>query len=234
MDEYGETADQFERYGGYDIDYRIDIVLRRLGRGHIARDRQFGTLSGGEKARVGLALLLLQSPDVLLLDEPTNHLDFATMRWLEDYLQGYRGAILVVSHDREFLNHIATAIVEIDEHTRTAKRYSGDYDSYHRAKAAGAPASGCAITPSSRRRSRRCGIAIKQTAHRNSNYRAHTDSDKFVVNTKSATHAATVSKRIHVAEEKLKRIEADPIPSRRRNCTSKRLSTRRRSRGGCR
>ena len=134
MDAYGEAADQFERYGGYDIDYRIDIVLGGLGVAHLARDRQFGTLSGGEKARVGLALLLLQSPDVLLLDEPTNHLDFASMNWLEEYLRAYRGAILVVSHDRQFLNRIATAIVEIDEHTRTAKRYSGDYDSYHRAK----------------------------------------------------------------------------------------------------
>ncbi|MFN8447522.1 MAG: ATP-binding cassette domain-containing protein [Anaerolineae bacterium] len=74
--------------------YRIGtIVLTGLGVAHLARNRAFGTLSGGEKARVGLALLLLQSPDVLLLDEPTNHLDFATMRWLEEYLRGYRGAM---------------------------------------------------------------------------------------------------------------------------------------------
>ncbi len=211
MDEYGETADRFERYGGYEIDYRVDLVLTGLGVAALPRNRPFGTLSGGEKARVGLALLLLQSPDVLLLDEPTNHLDFATMRWLEDYLQGYRGAILVVSHDREFLNHVATAIVELDEHSRTAKRYSGDYDSYHRAKAH-ERLQWVQNYVQQQQEIKELRIAIKQTAHQNSNYRAHTDNDKFVVNIKRSTHDATVSKRIHVAEEKLKRIEADPIP----------------------
>ncbi len=183
MDDYGEAADRFERYGGYEIDYRIDLVLTGLGVAAIPRDRQFGTLSGGEKARVGLALLLLQSPDVLLLDEPTNHLDFATMRWLEDYLQGYRGAILVVSHDREFLNRIATAIIELDEHSRTAKRYSGDYDSYHRAKAQERQ-QWQQDYAQQQEEIKELRIAIKQTAHRNSNYRAHTDNDKFVVNIK--------------------------------------------------
>ncbi len=211
MAEYGEAADRFERYGGYEIDYRIDLVLTGLGVAAIPRDRQFGTLSGGEKARVGLALLLLQSPDVLLLDEPTNHLDFATMHWLEDYLQGYRGVILVVSHDREFLNRIATAIVELDEHSRTAKRFSGGYDSYHRAKAQ-ERLQWLRDYAQQQEEIKELRIAIKQTARRNSNYRAHTDGDKFIINTKRATHDHTVSKRIHVAEEKLKRIEADPIP----------------------
>ncbi len=211
MARYGDAADQFERYGGYDLAYRVDIVLTGLGVAHLARDRQFGTLSGGEKARVGLALLLLQAPDVLLLDEPTNHLDFATMRWLEDYLRGYRGAMLVVSHDREFLNHVATAIVEIDEQTRTVKRYSGDYDSYHRAKRQERE-KWVRDYAQQQDEIKELRIAIKQTAHRNSNYRAHSDNDKFVINTKKETHASTVSKRIKVAEEKLKRIEADPIP----------------------
>ncbi|MCZ2098145.1 MAG: ATP-binding cassette domain-containing protein, partial [Anaerolineae bacterium] len=179
MAHYGDAADQFERYGGYDLDYRIDIVLTGLGVAHLARDRQFGTLSGGEKARVRLALLLLQSADVLLLDEPTNHLDFDTMNWLENYLRGYRGAILVVSHDREFLNRIATAIVEIDEHTRTAKRYSGDYDSYHRAKRQERE-KWVREYAQQQEEIKELRIAIKQTAHRNSNYRAHTDNDKFV------------------------------------------------------
>ena len=211
MTQYGNASDQFERYGGYDIEYRIDIVLQGLGVAHLARDRQFGTLSGGEKARVGLALLLLQAPDVLLLDEPTNHLDFATMKWLEEYLRGYRGAILAVSHDREFLNRIATAIVEIDEHTHSAKRYSGNYDTYQRAKLQ-EKLKWIRDYAEQQEEIKALRIEIKQTAHQNSNYRAHTDNDKFVLGIKRSTHADTVSKRVRSAEEKLKRIEADPIP----------------------
>ncbi len=184
MSEYGETADQFERYGGYEIGYRIDIVLSGLDVASIARDRTFGTLSGGEKARVGLAMLLLQSPDVLLLDEPTNHLDFATMHWLENYLQGYRGAILVVSHDRQFLNRIATAMVEIDEHSRSAKRYSGDYDTYQRAKAQERQ-QWVRDYAQQQEEIKALRIALKETAHSNANYRAHTDNDKFTVGQKS-------------------------------------------------
>ncbi len=211
MTEYGDASEAFERYGGYDLDYRIDLVLAGLGVAHIARDRAFGTLSGGEKARVGLALLLLQSPDILLLDEPTNHLDFATMRWLEDYLRGYHGAILAVSHDREFLNHVATAIVEIDEHSRAAKRYSGDYDSYRRARAQ-ERAKWERDYASQQDELKALRIALKQTARQNSNYRAHTDNDKFVRNGKKATHDDTVAQRVSAVAEKLKRIEADPIP----------------------
>ncbi len=209
--EYGEAADQFERYGGYNLDYRIDTVLSGLGVAQIARDRLFGTLSGGEKARVGLAMLLLQAPDVLLLDEPTNHLDFMTMNWLEEYLQSYRGAMLVVSHDRQFLNRIATAIIEIDEHSRSAKRYSGNYDTYQRAKAQ-ERLKWEQDYAAQQEEIKELRIAIKQTARQNQNYRAHTDNDKFVLYIKQQTHAETVSKRVKVAEEKLRRIEADPIP----------------------
>jgi macrolide transport system ATP-binding/permease protein len=211
MMEYGEASGQFERYGGYEMDHRTDTVLAGLGVAHIPRERQFATLSGGEKARVGLAMLLLQAPDVLLLDEPTNHLDLASLNWLEGYLQAYRGGILIVSHDRQFLNRAVNAIVELDEHSRTARRYSGNYDAYHQAKA-------------QERRQweieyerqqeeiKALRLQIKETARRNSNYRAHTDSDKYIRNAKIATHDRTVSKRVHAAEEKLKRIEADPIP----------------------
>jgi macrolide transport system ATP-binding/permease protein len=134
MMRYGEVSEQFERAGGYDLDYRVEIVLAGLGVDHLRRDRLFATLSGGEKARVGLALLLLRAPDVLLLDEPTNHLDAARLEWLEGYLQTYRGAVLIVSHDRQFLNRTVTAIVEIEEHSRGAKRYTGNYDAYVAAK----------------------------------------------------------------------------------------------------
>ncbi len=211
MREYGDVTDQFERYGGYDIEYRIDLVLQGLGVAHLARERVFDTLSGGEKARVGLAMLLLQAPDVLLLDEPTNHLDFATMNWLEDYLRGYRGAILVVSHDREFLNRTATAIVEIDEHSRTAKRYSGNYDTYQRAKAQ-ERLKWLLDYARQQEEIKELRLQVKETARNNNNYRAHTDNDKFVLGIKKNTHADTVSKRVRAAEEKLRRIEENLIP----------------------
>jgi macrolide transport system ATP-binding/permease protein len=211
MAEYGEVTAQFEHYGGYELDYRLDQVFDGLGIGHIPRNRLFGSLSGGEKSRVGLALLLLGAYDVLLLDEPTNHLDFASMNWLEGYLRAYRGGLLIVSHDRQFLNRTVTAIVEIDEHQRTAKHYGGDYDAYLVAKA------------QERRKWREdyarqqeeinaLRLQVKETARRNNNYRTHSDSDKYIRNFKKAQHDTTVSKRIHVAEEKLRRIETDPIP----------------------
>lgn len=211
MREYGNAAEQFERYGGYEMDAQVDAVLNGLGVGHIPRERVFATLSGGEKSRVALALLLLQAPDVLLLDEPTNHLDFAALDWLENTLQSYRGAILIVSHDRQFLNHTVTAIVEIDEHARTSKTYAGNYDSYIRAK------------QMERRKwqedferqqeeIKALRIEIKVTAHRNSNFRVATDGDKMALKARRENHADTVSRRVRSAEEKLKRIEANPIP----------------------
>jgi macrolide transport system ATP-binding/permease protein len=211
MLEYGEFADQFERYGGYEMDYRVDSVLDGLRIGHISRDRQFSTLSGGEKARVGLAILLLQSPDVLLLDEPTNHLDFASLEWLEDYLRAYRGGILIVSHDRHFLNRTVSVIVEIDEHTRTAKRYVGDYDAYHKAKMQ-ERRKWVSDYANQQEEIKVLRIEMKETAHRNNNYRAHKDNDKYIRNDKIATHDKTVAKRIHAAEERLNRILENPIP----------------------
>jgi macrolide transport system ATP-binding/permease protein len=210
MAQYGDTLEQFERAGGYDIGYRVDAVLNGLGIGHIERGRRFITLSGGEKARVGLALLLLKSPDVLLLDEPTNHLDVTSLEWLEGYLSQYPGAILTVSHDRQFLNRTVNAILEIDEHSRAAKRYSGNYDTYQTAKLRERQKWEIDFA-NQQEEIKALKIEIKETAHQNNNYRAHTDKDKYVRNGKKETHAGTVAKRIHAAEEKLKRIEANPI-----------------------
>jgi ATPase subunit of ABC transporter with duplicated ATPase domains len=131
---YGEATDAFERAGGWDAEARVGQVLAGLRIDHLPRNRDLATFSGGERARVQLALLLLSAPDVLLLDEPTNHLDAASLYWLEGYVGGYPGAALIVSHDRAFLNAVVTSILEIDEHTHAAKPYTGDYDAYLRAK----------------------------------------------------------------------------------------------------
>jgi len=148
---------------------------------------------------------------VLLLDEPTNHLDFAMLEWLEAYLSRYRGAMLVVSHDRQFLNRTVNAIIEIDEHKRIAKRYTGDYDAYLEAHTREQRQWELEFEQQ-REEIRELRIQMKETAHNNSNYRAHTDNDKFVLGIKQATHDNTVSKRVRVAEERLKRIEENPIP----------------------
>lgn len=213
MAEYGDLTDQFERYGGYEMDSRVDTILDGLQIGHIPRERRFETLSGGEKARFGLAMLLLQAPDVLLLDEPTNHLDAQSLTWLEGYLQAYRGAILVVSHDRHFLNCVVNVIVEIDEHTRQTRRYVGDYDAYHRAKTRERE-QWQKDYADQQEEIKRLRHEIKVTARRNDNYRSYIafSGDKFLRNFKKAGHDQSVSKRVRSAEEKLRRIEADPIP----------------------
>lgn len=126
--EYAELSSYFEARDGYRIDIKIKQVLNGMGFGSTPTDRVISTLSGGEKTRLALAKLLLEEPNLLILDEPTNHLDFETLMWLEDYLKGYKGAIIIVSHDRYFLNKVCTRICEIEQGRLTS--YRGDYSSY--------------------------------------------------------------------------------------------------------
>lgn len=126
--EYAELSSYFEARDGYRIDVKIKQVLNGMGFGSTPTDRVISTLSGGEKTRLALAKLLLEEPNLLILDEPTNHLDFETLMWLEDYLKGYKGAIIIVSHDRYFLNKVCTRICEIEQGRLTS--YRGDCSSY--------------------------------------------------------------------------------------------------------
>lgn len=126
--EYAELSSYFEARDGYRIDVKIKQVLNGMGFVSTPTDRVISTLSGGEKTRLALAKLLLEEPNLLILDEPTNHLDFETLMWLEDYLKGYKGAIIIVSHDRYFLNKVCTRICEIEQGRLTS--YRGDYSSY--------------------------------------------------------------------------------------------------------
>jgi macrolide transport system ATP-binding/permease protein len=169
------------------------------------------TLSGGEKARVGLAALLLQAPSLLLLDEPTNHLDFAALAWLEGFLAEYRGAMLVVSHDRQFLNATVAAIIEIDEHSREAVIYNGSYDFFAAAKAQAYErwVEKYAAQQEEIRDLRRylhSGVARRVGHNRPS------DGDKMQYNYRGGRVEDTVGHNIRAAQEKLRRLEEDPVP----------------------
>ena len=113
---------------GYNMDVNIKKVLSGMGFAQDTWEKNIAVLSGGELTRLRLAKLLLEKPDVLILDEPTNHLDFATMEWLENYLKGYSGAVLVVSHDRYFLDNVCTKIWEVSFQTMTT--YKGNFSAY--------------------------------------------------------------------------------------------------------
>lgn len=134
LERYARRSDWFKDHGGYEMETRIRSVLHGMGFGEFSPDTPISTLSGGQKTRLALARILLQAPDLLMLDEPTNYLDIATLTWLEDYLRGYSGALLVVSHDRYFLDRLVTTIVEIERHR--SKRYTGNYSRYMELKAA--------------------------------------------------------------------------------------------------
>ncbi|HEX7225457.1 MAG TPA: ABC-F family ATP-binding cassette domain-containing protein, partial [Candidatus Limnocylindria bacterium] len=125
MDEYGRLQHRFEAMGGYGLESEARRILAGLGFSDGDMDRDIAEFSGGWMMRVALARLLLQNPDVLLLDEPTNHLDLASVEWLQGFLAQYAGAIVLVSHDRDFINEVANRIVEL--HDGRATEYVGDY-----------------------------------------------------------------------------------------------------------
>ncbi|MBN9440574.1 ABC-F family ATP-binding cassette domain-containing protein [Bosea sp. (in: a-proteobacteria)] len=130
---YGEVQGRFEELDGYALDGRAREVLAGLGFSQEMMEGDVGALSGGWKMRVALARILLMRPDAMLLDEPSNHLDLESLIWLESFLKGYDGALLMTSHDREFMNRIVGKIVEIDGGTLTS--YSGDYEFYQQQRA---------------------------------------------------------------------------------------------------
>jgi ATPase subunit of ABC transporter with duplicated ATPase domains len=130
---YGEVQHRFEELDGYALDGRAREALSGLGFSEEMMDGDVGALSGGWKMRVALARILLMRPDVMLLDEPSNHLDLESLIWLEQFLKGYEGALLMTSHDREFINRIINKVVEIDGGTLTT--YSGDYEFYEAQRA---------------------------------------------------------------------------------------------------
>ncbi|MBZ9661991.1 ATP-binding cassette domain-containing protein [Mesorhizobium sp. ESP-6-4] len=133
IERYGELQHRFEELDGYALDGRAREVLDGLGFSQEMMDGDVSKLSGGWKMRVALARILLMRPDVMLLDEPSNHLDLESLIWLEKFLKDYDGALLMTSHDREFMNRIVTKIIEIDAGALTS--YSGNYEFYQEQRA---------------------------------------------------------------------------------------------------
>ena len=133
VERYGEVQGRFEELGGYALEGRAREVLDGLSFTQDMMDGDVGALSGGWKMRVALARILLMRPDAMLLDEPSNHLDLESLIWLENFLKGYEGALLMTSHDREFMNRIVSKVVEIDGGSLTT--YSGNYEFYEQQRA---------------------------------------------------------------------------------------------------
>ncbi|MEU0744390.1 TlrC/CarA/OleB/SrmB family ABC-F type ribosomal protection protein [Streptomyces sp. NPDC006134] len=134
--EYGDLMEAFEARDGYAADARVQAAMHGLGLASVDLTRRLASLSGGEQARLGLACVLAAAPQLMLLDEPTNHLDRAALEWLEEHLRSHRGSIVVVSHDRVFLERVATALWDVDAERHTVHRHGGGYAGYVKAKAA--------------------------------------------------------------------------------------------------
>ncbi|WP_217246068.1 ribosomal protection-like ABC-F family protein [Streptomyces sp. AC602_WCS936] len=209
--EYGDLLTAFELRGGYEADARVERALHGLGLGHLPRDRTVGALSGGEQVRLRLAALLAASPEVLLLDEPTNHLDAAALTWLEDHLRIRRGTTVAVSHDRTFLDRVATTLLEVDADRRTVTRYGNGYTGYLAEKAAARQrwaqehARWEAEVAAQRE-------AASTTARRVAPGRAMTDGNKMAYDRAAGRVQQSLASRVRNAEERLRRLLADPVP----------------------
>ncbi len=186
---FGEVQSRFDELDGYALEARAREVLAGLGFREAVVDDDVGKLSGGWKMRVALARMLLMRPDGLLLDEPTNHLDIESIIWLEQFLRNFQGALIITSHDREFLNRLVTKIVEID--AGNVVSYSGNYDFYEQQRA-------MAETQQEARYARQQAMLAKEKA--------------FIARFKArASHAAQVQSRV----KKLDKIDTIQPPKRR-------------------
>ncbi|WP_203070073.1 ABC-F family ATP-binding cassette domain-containing protein [Falsiroseomonas ponticola] len=193
IERFGEVQARFDDLGGYALEGKAREVLAGLSFSQDMMDGDVGALSGGWKMRVALARILLMRPDVMLLDEPSNHLDLESLIWLENFLRGYDGALLMTSHDREFMNRIINKVIEIDGGSLTS--YSGDYEFYEQQRA----------------------MAEKQQQAQFERQQAMLAKEiKFIERFKArASHAAQVQSRV----KKLDKIERVEPPKRRQTVT---------------
>jgi ATP-binding cassette, subfamily F, member 3 len=130
MQEWDRCHEELEARGGYDMEYQCHIILDGLGLSDLSLSMRIAQLSGGQKSKAAFASLLLTSPDLLILDEPTNHLDIKSLEWLEAFLDRFKGAVLLISHDRKFLNRVGRHIAELSAFTHSFAFYTGNYDDF--------------------------------------------------------------------------------------------------------
>ncbi|MDF4251497.1 ribosomal protection-like ABC-F family protein [Streptomyces sp. WMMB303] len=209
--EYGDLLTAFELRGGYDAEARVERALHGLGLGLLPRSRIVGGLSGGERVRLRMAALLAAGPEVLLLDEPTNHLDDAALRWLEEHLRTRRGTTLAVSHDRTFLERVATTLLEVDGDRHTVVRYGNGYAGYL-AEQAAARRRWAEAYERRRAEVERLREAAATTARRVAPGRAMKDGNKMAYDRAAGRVQQSLAGRVRNAEERLRRLLADPVP----------------------
>ncbi|MEV4944700.1 ABC-F family ATP-binding cassette domain-containing protein [Streptomyces sp. NPDC053755] len=208
---YGDLLTAYELRGGYEADARVDKAMHGLGLAGTERERRLGSLSGGEQARLGLACAVAAAPEVLLMDEPTNHLDARSLDWLEEALLAHRGTVVAVSHDRTFLERVATAVLEVDADRRTVVRYGDGYAGF-RAERAAARRRWEQAYEAWREETERLEAFAATTAHGVAAGRAIKDNNKMAYDRAGGRVQASVAGRVRNAQERLRRLHAEPVP----------------------
>nr|WP_202538475.1 ABC-F family ATP-binding cassette domain-containing protein [Streptomyces sp. SID8379] len=210
--EYADLVAAFEARDGYRADARLEAALHGLGVPHLARTRTLGSLSGGEAARLALACALAPQPELLLLDEPTNHLDDQALAWLEDRLRGHRGTVVAVTHDRVFLDRVATSIIEVDGDRRAVARYGNGWHGYLEQRTALRHRWEERHRAWSDEVARQEEIAGRAADRLGSGWRMR-DSSTFATFSKHQRSVeGQVSGMVRNARERLRRLRADPVP----------------------
>ncbi|MEM9951314.1 MAG: ABC-F family ATP-binding cassette domain-containing protein [Chloroflexota bacterium] len=211
MQEYGQVQEQFERRGGYEIETSIERIFDGLNITYINKQRPLQTLSGGERTRVALTGLLLREPDLLILDEPTNHLDFAGIAWLENYLADYPHAVLLITHDRTFINRVANIISELNATTKHLHTYHGNYDDYLVQRQHEYQQKVDAYNQQNNEMKALQRAISKQTHNTQGKVHVSTENDKHIRNFMNAQSDKTVKRKLTDAKGRLRDIEQNRL-----------------------